>query len=72
MVLAEGVLKEAFYMEKAYAMYLRKSRKDAAEASIEETLARHEARLRQLAQERGLAIGAVYREVVSGLSLIHI
>lgn len=56
-------------MEKAYAMYLRKSRKDAAEASIEETLARHEARLRQLAQERGLAIGAVYREVVSGDSI---
>ena len=56
-------------MEKAYAMYLRKSRKDAAGESVEETLARHEQRLLQLAQQQGLVIGTVYREVVSGDSI---
>ena len=56
-------------MEKAYAMYLRKSRKDAARESVEETLARHEQRLLQLAQQQGLVIGTVYREVVSGDSI---
>ena len=56
-------------MEKAYAMYLRKSRKDAAGESVEETLARHEQRLQQLAQQQGLVIGTVYREVVSGDSI---
>lgn len=56
-------------MEKAYAMYLRKSRKDAARESVEETLARHEQRLLKLAQQQGLVIGTVYREVVSGDSI---
>ena len=56
-------------MEKSYAMYLRKSRKDAARESVEETLARHEQRLLQLAQQQGLVIGTVYREVVSGDSI---
>ena len=56
-------------MEKAYAMYLRKSRKDAARESVEETLARHEQQLLQLAQQQGLEIGTVYREVVSGDSI---
>ena len=56
-------------MEKAYAMYLRKSRKDAVGESVEETLARHEQRLQQLAQQQGLVIGTVYREVVSGDSI---
>ena len=37
-------------MEKAYAMYLRKSRKDAAGESVEETLARHEQQLLQRPQ----------------------
>lgn len=51
-----------------YCIYLRKSRKDQ-EAELHgfgETLARHEKTLLQLAQEKNLIIGAIYREIVSG------
>ena len=49
-------------------IYLRKSRADReAEArGEEETLARHEIILLDLAKRRGCHIGAIYREVVSG------
>lgn len=52
----------------SYCIYLRKSRADLeAEAHGEgETLARHEHALLALAEKHHLAIGAVYREVVSG------
>lgn len=51
-----------------YLIYLRKSRADAeAEARGEgETLARHELQLTELARKRGLPIGGIYREIVSG------
>jgi len=51
-----------------YAIYLRKSRDDlAAERSGgEDTLARHEMMLTDLARQRGYLIGEIYREVVSG------
>ena len=51
-----------------YAIYLRKSRADMeAEARGEgETLARHQTQLLELAKKRGLDIGAVYKELVSG------
>lgn len=51
-----------------YYMYLRKSREDRdAEAHGEgETLARHENRLKELAEQLGITISHVYREVVSG------
>lgn len=51
-----------------YAIYLRKSRADLdAEAHGEgETLERHRVALMELAQRRGLSIGAVYDEIVSG------
>lgn len=51
-----------------YCIYLRKSRKDQ-EAELRgegETLARHEKALLQLAHEKDLYIGAIYREIVSG------
>lgn len=50
------------------AIYLRKSRADReAEARGEgETLARHESILTDLADKMGLAIGAIYKELVSG------
>lgn len=53
---------------KQYAIYLRKSREDiAAEHSGgEDTLARHEQMLTELAQQRGYSIGETYREIVSG------
>lgn len=52
----------------SYCIYLRKSRADLeAEAHGEgETLARHEHALLALAQKQHLAIGAIYKEVVSG------
>ncbi len=52
----------------SYAIYLRKSRADMeAEARGEgETLARHQAQLLELAKKRGLDIGVVYKELVSG------
>lgn len=51
-----------------YAIYLRKSRADMeAEAKGEgETLARHEHILLDLANKKGLKIGKIYREIVSG------
>lgn len=51
-----------------YAIYLRKSRADVeAEAKGEgETLARHEHILLELANKKGLSIGKIYREIVSG------
>lgn len=51
-------------------MYLRKSRKDddarSKNESIEETLARHEKALWELAQSQVISIKHIYREVVSG------
>ena len=51
-----------------YAIYLRKSRADMeAESKGEgETLARHEHILLDLASRKGLKIGKIYREIVSG------
>ena len=51
-----------------YAIYLRKSREDIESEKYGEgeTLARHEKILTTLAQKRNLAIGKIYREVVSG------
>jgi site-specific DNA recombinase len=59
--------------EKRYCMYLRKSRKDDDVGnkgeSIDETLARHNKRLEDLADRLHLNIEAVYKEVVSGDSI---
>ena len=51
-----------------YYMYLRKSREDReAEAHGEgETLARHEKRLNELAEQLKITVSHIYREVVSG------
>lgn len=55
-------------MQELYAMYLRKSRADLELEAIDkmDTLARHEAILRELARRKGLQIGGVYKEIVSG------
>lgn len=50
------------------AIYLRKSRGDTG-ATIEETLSRHEAALKELAQKTGKKVVHIYREVVSGESI---
>lgn len=51
-----------------YAIYLRKSRADveAEQKGEGETLARHEKILTDLAKKKGLKIGKIYREIVSG------
>lgn len=50
-----------------YCIYLRKSRKDVeAEAmGAGETLARHEKIMLDLAKQKNLLIGKIYREIVS-------
>ena len=51
-----------------YAMYLRKSRadRDTEGQTVEEILARHKKILTDLAAKKGLYIGKIYEEVVSG------
>ena len=49
-----------------YAIYLRKSRQDDEAESIEETLQRHKNILTDLAARKGLYVGEIYQEVVSG------
>lgn len=53
-----------------YCLYLRKSRSDGSDQSVEEVLARHEATLMALAQKLGLPITGRYAEVVSGESIV--
>lgn len=55
-------------MPSQYCIYLRKSRQDLeAEARGEgDTLARHRRTLTELAEHRGLPVGEIYEEVVSG------
>ena len=57
----------AFYMD-VYAIYLRKSRADveAEKLGEGETLARHRKILKELAARKGLYIGKIYEEIVSG------
>ena len=49
-----------------YAIYLRKSRSDDENESVEETLQRHKTILTNLAARKGLYVGKIYQEVVSG------
>ena len=51
-----------------YAMYLRKSRADAQAEKLGEgeTLARHKKILTELAARKGLYVGKIYQEIVSG------
>jgi DNA invertase Pin-like site-specific DNA recombinase len=56
-------------MDGNYAIYLRKSRSDDANATIEETLSRHEKLLLEVAKKMELNIVKIYREIVSGESI---
>ena len=55
-----------------YCIYLRKSRKDeeAEMAGAGETLARHEKTMLELAKNKNLIISKIYREIVSGDSIV--
>jgi len=54
-----------------YAIYLRKSRSDDPEESVEETLKKHKKILTDLAAKKGLYVGKIYQEVVSGAESIE-
>ena len=54
-----------------YAIYLRKSRQDDEAESIEETLNRHKNILTDLAARKGLYVGEIYQEVVSGAESVE-
>ena len=54
-----------------YAIYLRKSRSDDESESVEETLKKHKKILTDLAARKGLYVGEIYQEVVSGAESIE-
>lgn len=54
-----------------YAIYLRKSRQDDESESVEETLEKHKKILTDLAARKGLYVGKIYQEVVSGAESIE-
>ena len=61
-------IEEAFHPKDVYAIYLRKSRADleAEKLGEGETLARHKKILTELAARKGLYVGKIYQEIVSG------
>ena len=67
-----NAIETAFSMKK-YAIYLRKSRADmeAEKLGEGETLARHKKILTELAARKGLYIGEIYQEIVSGAESIE-
>jgi DNA invertase Pin-like site-specific DNA recombinase len=54
-----------------YAIYLRKSRQDDDNETVEETLQKHKKILTDLAARKGLYVGKIYQEVVSGAESIE-
>ena len=58
---------------KKYAIYLRKSREDIEKEKLGEgeTLARHKKILTELAARKGLYIGEIYQEIISGAETIE-
>ena len=60
-----NAIEAAFKMD-VYAIYLRKSRSDDPDESVEETLEKHKRILTDLAARKGLFVGKIYAEVVSG------
>lgn len=67
-----NTVEEALQMD-VYAIYLRKSRADmeAEKLGEGETLARHKKILTELAARKGLYIGKIYQEIVSGAESIE-
>ena len=67
-----NTVSEAFKMD-VYAIYLRKSRADmeAEKLGEGETLARHKKILTELSARKGLYIGKIYQEIVSGAESIE-
>lgn len=55
----------------SYAIYLRKSRSDDENETVEQTLEKHKTILTDLAAKKGLYVGKIYQEVVSGAESIE-
>ena len=66
----QHIINEALKMD-VYAIYLRKSRSDDPDESVEETVERHKKILTDLAARKGFYIGEIYQEVVSGAESIE-
>ena len=66
----QHIIDEALKLD-VYAIYLRKSRSDDPNESIEETVERHKKILTDLAARKGFYIGEIYQEVVSGAESIE-
>lgn len=64
---------EAFHPKEVYAIYLRKSRADleAEKLGEGETLTRHKKILTELAARKGLYVGEIYQEIISGAETIE-
>ena len=64
---ANNIIDEALHPKMdVYAIYLRKSQSDDPAETVEEVIKRHKDILTQHAARRGLYIGEIYQEVVSG------
>lgn len=66
----QHIVQEALKLD-VYAIYLRKSRSDDPDESVEETVERHKKILTDLAARKGFYIGEIYQEVVSGAESIE-
>lgn len=64
---------DSFYPKEVYAIYLRKSRADleAEKLGEGETLTRHKKILTELAARKGLYVGEIYQEIISGAETIE-
>ena len=66
----QHIVNEALKMD-VYAIYLRKSRSDDPNETVEDTVKRHKKILTDLAAQKGLYIGEIYQEVISGAESIE-
>lgn len=64
---ANSIIDDALHPKMdVYAIYLRKSRSDDETESVEQVISRHKDILTQHAARKGLFVGEIYQEVVSG------
>lgn len=64
---ANNAIEEALHPKMdVYAIYLRKSRSDDESETVEQVISRHKDILTQHAARKGLFVGEIYQEVVSG------
>ena len=69
----DDAIEDAMHPKEVYAIYLRKSRADmdAEKLGEGETLAKHKKILTELAARKGLYVGKIYQEIISGAETIE-